>query len=378
MGNQEMTDIPVCLIAGTYDQADLEKLKQKPIWKTQDIYQLQLAELFEIDNPNLKQQSDFEALKQNYIQDSLGGDSDCKGNWVYYPWSGRLIHMVGADDYQRLRTNRNKLLITEEEQAAIQASCVGITGLSVGNSIAVSLAYTGVGSFKLADFDRLETANLNRLRTGIPSIGLPKLEATVQQIYEINPYANIEVWEKGIKEADLPRFIEGSRRLDAVFDEIDDFEMKIRLRLAAQSAGVPLIMLTSLGDNILVDVERYDTDADLEIFNGLLGGIPEEILATEIGEREKVRYAMQLVGEQYIPTRALQSLFEINNTLVGRPQLYSTIAVDGGIGAYLIKRLVLGLPLPSGRNYLSFEAALNLPSTPDSERPDVLQKLMGH
>ena len=49
--------------------------------------------------------------------------------------------------------------------------------------------------------------------------------------------------------------------------------MKVALREAARLARVPVVMLANLGDNVLVDIERYDLEPDLPIFNGILGDI---------------------------------------------------------------------------------------------------------
>jgi hypothetical protein len=375
-GQMKPLQKPIILRQGQYNQAELESLKRQPIFKTSDIYKSQLAELFEIDNPQLKTSADFESHQQAYVKDRLNGSPELDGDWVYFPWSGSLIHMVDAKSYFRLRTNRNQNLIDAAEQTKLANFTVGITGMSVGASIAVALAYSGISNtFKLADFDNLETANLNRLQSGVADVGQPKIDLAARRIYEINPYARILAWPNGLGAAGLNDFIKDSPKLDVVFDEIDDFEMKIRLRLAAQAAGVPVIMMTSLGDNTLVDVERYDTEPNIQIFNGLLGDLPEEILKADIGEREKIKYAMQIVGADYIPTRALQSLMDINRTLVGRPQLYSTIAVDGGLAAYLVKRLALGWGLPSGRSYISFDDALKLPQSPSADRQAILSRL---
>lgn len=367
---------PVILYEGSYTKRDVDDLQTTyPIWQVHDIYKDQLAEQFEIENPNLKLSPDYDAQKLEFVTLHTGEHPEVLGSWVYFPWSGYLIHTVSEDVYYKLRTNRNQNLINHEEQTKIKNACVGVTGLSVGNSIAVGLAYMGVGAFKLAEFDTLETANLNRLRSGVQHVGSPKIDATLQQIYEINPYAQIECWDKGLSEADLHEFLEGKQPLDAVFDEIDDFEMKIRLRISAKQAKVPVFMLTSLGDNVLVDVERYDSENETTIFNGLLGELPEEILKQPIGEKEKIKYAMQIVGTEHIPTRALGSLLEINRSLVGRPQLYSTIAVEGGLGAYLVKRLILGADLPSGRGYMSFDTILNFSNPADNDRAGLLAKL---
>ncbi len=361
-----MQSQPRVLLPGEFSEEDVRELKAaNKIWKTVDIYSRQVEELAEISYPGGDSQKRQEFIDQK-------GDGDLAGAWVYYPWSGTLMHCVGEDDLFALRTNRNQNLITKDEQKTLSQATVAVAGMSVGSGIALSCVYSGMSNtIKLADFDELSTANLNRLRESVSDVGTPKIDLATQHVYEINPFAKVETLDR-ITIDTMDGFL---RNTSVVFDEIDDFEMKIRLRIAAKAAKIPVIMLTSLGDNILVDVERYDLDADLPLFHGLLGDLPEEILNAKIGEKEKVKYAMQLVGINHIPTRALASLMQINKTLVGRPQLYSTIAVDGGLAAYLVRRLVLGQPLPSARGYVSFGTILDLPAISDGERESTLKQL---
>lgn len=376
MGKKNMTT-PVILNEGTYTKEDLVRLRhEQSIWREADLYESQLAELFEVLHPELMRTADFEQQQKAFIESR----QQAGGSYVYLPWSGNLLHIVSETDLSALVTNRNKNLITEDEQRKLKESAIGVLGMSVGNGIALAMAYSGIGkTLKIADFDKLETCNLNRLRAGMHNIGKPKITVAAEQIYEINPYLQVTQFPDGVNESDLGDFISGHQPLSIVFDEIDDFVMKIRLRQYAAQVGVPVIMLTSLGDNILIDIERYDLDSSTPIFNGLLGSIPNEILEGEIGEKEKVKYAVQLVGLDYIPTRALQSLLEINKSLVGRPQLYSTIAIDGGLAAYLARRLLLGEALASGRHYLSLGKALGLEENADEQvrrsTIDTLEKL---
>jgi len=157
----------------------------------------------------------------------------------------------------------------------------------------------------------------------------------------------------------LHDFLYGDPQPQLIFEVIDDFKMKVRLRIEARKARIPVIMPTNLGDNILVDVERYDLDPSLPLFNGLIGDTPEKILQSEITETEKVEFVIKITGREHIPARALQTLYEINRTLVGRPQLYSTVTVGGGLASYLARRFLLGKFLPSGRQFLSFDQALH-------------------
>lgn len=336
---------------------DLKKFKKNNhIWKIHDIYESQLNELFEVTYPHLVHGSSFEKRRSEFVNKKKN-DS----NWVYFPWSGQLIHTVNEQDYYMLRTNRNRNLITIEEQKKLKDFTVGVVGLSVGGNIAVGLTYQGIGnSMKLADFDSLKTTNLNRVKVGIHQVGLPKTDLIAQQVYEINPYANLKLFRDGLKKATLKKYFYQYPKPQVVFDEIDDFEMKIRIRLEAKTARVPVMMMTNLGDSVLIDIERYDVDNNLTIFNGLLGDLPKKILDNPITEEDKTKYAKQIVGLEHIPIRALESLSEINKTLVGRPQLASTVIVSSGLATYLVRLLVLGHKLPSGRYYISFDKIMGL------------------
>jgi len=139
---------------------------------------------------------------------------------------------------------------------------------------------------------------------------------------------------------------------------IDDFEMKIRLRQEARKARIPVVMLTSVGDNIIIDIERYDLDGKLPLFNGLAGNAPEEILRKPITEADKQKYAIQIVGLENVPPRALESVKQVRKTLVGRPQLASSVTIAGGVAAYIARKIILSEPAPSGRSIIKLTEAV--------------------
>jgi molybdopterin/thiamine biosynthesis adenylyltransferase len=334
------------------------------ITETIDIYNLQVTELAAINNPGEKSSSNPKNVEEVYI---------------YYPWTNQLVRSVGEEDLFKLRTNRNKNLITEQEQDKLSAFTVGAVGMSVGSGIAMALAYSGISKkIKIADNDTLETANLNRLRESLANVGQSKVQLAARHIYELDPFSEVELFEEGVNESNIEQFF-AEPKLDLVVDEIDDFKMKVRLRLHAKKHGVPLVMFTSLGDNILVDVERFDLDQNVPIFHGILTDVSEEILANpDITLQDIQKYSVQLVGQQYIPTRALASVTEMGKTLVGRPQLYSTIAVDGGLAAYVVRQILLNNKPESGRYFIKFNDIFNIVDSDFSdsdERGTILSSL---
>lgn len=345
---------PLILREGDYIRADLEKLKKsKRIWKTSDIYKDQLSELFEINNPN---QANNKLKSNNFLKARLSPNPNIKGAWVYFPWNGELVHMLNEKDYYDLRTNRNRELIYKEEQEKLQKFRVGIAGLSIGSNMALMLAHLGIKNFKIADFDTLDTSNLNRVRSGIHEIGKDKASLTAQKLYEINPFTDQEVFGNGLTNEVLDDFLVGDKKLNLVIDAIDDFEIKIRLRMLAKKERIPVVMVTNLGDSCLVDVERYDLNPKTELFNGLLGQLPEEILKSRISEEKKKEFAAKIVGVDHVPGRALETLVKIGKTLVGRPQLAGTVSISAGIATYLVRKIALNT-WPSKRLLLHFDSA---------------------
>ena len=371
---------PIILEEGKYSASDLDALKSKKIWRLKDIYKPQLTEVFEITNPQVLTSPDYERKLKEFIDERCGSQPELSGNYVYYPWSGLLLHMVGEEELIVLRTNRTLNLVTREEQKKLRQFTAGVAGLSFGNGIALSLVYGGASdTIKIADRDIFETTNLNRVKVGLPSVNEAKVGVTTHEIYEINPYANVKEFNDGITEDNIDDFVGGDKPLNIVFDVVDDLSMKVRLRLAAKKAGIPVIMLTSLEDSVLVDVERFDLDPNAEIFHGLLGSVTDELLSKELSEPEKARYAMRIVGPDVVSYRNLLSLADIGTKLVSRPHLYGTVSIVCGLASYLLKRIALDEDMPSLRKHVKFNEVLgvlpNKDDTPEA-RNEILSKLM--
>ncbi|GAC1600739.1 MAG: hypothetical protein NVS3B29_01600 [Candidatus Saccharimonadales bacterium] len=371
---------PEILIEGEYTADDLARLKNGKIWKIKDIYVSQLTELFEINNAELTGKPEFSGKLEAFIAERSQPDAELRGNYVYYPWSGVVLHTITQAEQNTLRTNRMNNLVTPAEQATLSKFSAGVAGLSFGNGIALSLVYSGAAdNIKIADRDIFETTNLNRVRVGLPSVNQPKTAVTAQEIYEINPYAHVDIFNDGLTPENIADFISGDPKLNIIFDVVDNFEMKVRIRLEAKKAKIPVIMLTSLEDSILIDVERFDLEPEVDIFHGLLGDITDDLLTKKMSEEDKAKYAMAIVGPQRVSYRNLLSLSNVGKTLVSRPHLYGTVSIVCGLAAFIVKRIALGEDMPSMRKHLLFNEALeimpNKNDTPEA-RAEILNHLM--
>jgi len=338
------------------------------VWQLHDTIEQQLDDLIKTRNPKRPRMSEAE-IRAERASLLKGAALREFGRWVYYPWSGRLVHLLPPEAFRELRLNRNQYKITPEEQARLASFCVGIVGLSVGNAVAIALAIEeACGHLKLADFDRLDLSNMNRLRADVSAIGLPKTVLLARQIYEFNPDARLSLFPQGITAQNLDEFLLGTPRLHVVVDECDDLAMKIRLRERARSLRLPVLMETS--DRGMMDVERFDLEPDRPLLHGLIGAIKAADIGPELSNEEKVRYILPMVGVETISTRAAASMVEIKESISTWPQLGSEVALGGAIVAAAVRRLALGQPLPSSRHYIDVEAILSRPSQTEHAQQD--------
>lgn len=328
-----------------------------------DIYDDQVVDLKKINNPANPDQATI----------------TCNPVYLYYVQQNKILRCVDETSLFKIRTNRNKNLLSDDDQEILNSKIIGVSGMSVVAGIAIGAVYSGISNIiKIADHDTLDTSNLNRLRESLLDVGKPKTHLASRNIYNINPFGDVYNFDDGINESNIDDFF-NNPKLDIIVDEIDDFKIKVMMRVKAKECKIPLLMFTSLGDNILVDVERYDINPDQIMFNGLLHDDGREILENPNIDVSAIRrYSIEVVGQEYIPTKALSSVIQMGRTLVGRPQLYSTIAIDGGLASFTIRRILLKGDIKSGRYYLRLTDLYSLEDNDlqlTSERQEILNKM---
>lgn len=340
-------------------EKELEKLNKrqcKPVFV--NAFSRQVKELFLVENPKFSAMDKKEVYESKEFK-NFKKKKESQFLHIYFPWNNHLVKCVREKDYFKLKTNRNKDLITEGEQEKLAEFTVGVVGLSVGANTATALIHNGFSkNIKLADFDELDTTNLNRIRATVSDIGLPKASILERQILEINPFTKISSFNKGLDKKNLKSFFTNPKP-KLIFELIDDFEMKIMLRQEAKKQKVPVVMLTSLGDSVLIDVERYDTEPKTKLFNGKVNEkVLDKILAGSLSEKEKHQLAMDIVGIENLPKKVVDSIKKIGATLVGRPQLMSTVTVASGVALLLTRKIALEEKLKSGRSLIKLDEIL--------------------
>jgi len=103
-----------------------------------------------------------------------------------FPWRRCAVHLPDPETYFRLRTSRNRQLVTDDEQRCFRDGAVAVGGLSVGFSILHNLVLGGgPRHVRIADFDRLSVPNLNRLAHSVTEIGVRKTRLAARRVYEL-------------------------------------------------------------------------------------------------------------------------------------------------------------------------------------------------
>lgn len=264
--------------------------------------------------------------------------------WAYYPWRRAVVGVLGPRGYRALRLDRNRNLITAEEQDRLGELRIGVAGLSVGHAIAHTLAAEGLcGTIRLADFDRLELSNLNRVPATALDIGLNKAVVAARRIAELDPYLRVEVMTSGLTPESLDDFLDD---IDVVVEECDSLDMKVMVREAARERRLPVLMATS--DRGLVDVERYDLEPRRPILHGLLGDVDSAYLSG-LPNRDRIPYMLRHLDAGRSSRRLTASLVEIGKTLSTWPQLAGDVALGAAAVAEAVRRIGLREPLRSGQ-----------------------------
>ena len=324
---------------------------------TVDDYEEQHLELFGVNNPSRVYTPSFkEEFKEYYLDLKRKAPLYEDGVWVYFPWLCKLVHVLDENDFQKVRTARNKNLITHEEQEKFYNATVGIGGLSVGSSVALALVLQGGAKhIKLADMDRLALSNTNRVLSGVENLGVLKVELTARKLYEINPYAQIELFTDGLNHETIESFFEG---LDVVIDELDNLAVKYLIREHAKKHGVPVVMAADNGDNAVVDVERYDLTPEMSFFHGRMGDDVSYEMLSKLDKFGIGKMITKHVGPENVTIRMQESLLEMGKTIVSWPQLGGAALINGAAVAYCVRKILNGQSLENNRALISLDEKL--------------------
>jgi molybdopterin/thiamine biosynthesis adenylyltransferase len=333
------------------DRSEFQKLLVNDDLTLQDNIYNQLQELIKCLNPSkILEDKDYEILIKEHIKNSELYEY---GVWVYYPWNKRLIHILDEKEFIEVRTNRNRNKITREEQSELLQKKIGIIGLSVGQSIAITMAMERVcGEIRLADFDTVELSNLNRIRTGLQNLGTNKAIVAAREIAEIDPFIKVKVYTEGIKDTNIDSFFADNGNLDLLIEVCDGLDIKIESRLKAKSLKIPVIMDTN--DRGMLDIERFDLDPEKSILHGYIDSFFHEG-KFQYSKENKLELLNSILSFDSLSDRMKTSMGQIGKTINTWPQLASSVVLGGAITTDASRRILLNQLNKSGRYYVDLE-----------------------
>jgi hypothetical protein len=336
----------------------------------------QIEELFLLRNPKYRFIKDYQEDLELFLKKFLKGkDLQKIGYWIYYPWNNYLVRSLDEKLLFEIRTARNLYLISKEEQRRFYNSRIAVAGLSVGSHSALTITMTGGSKFlKIADPDEISASNLNRIRTGMHNIGVNKAVAVSRQIYEINPFAKLEVFSEGINEKNIEKFLL-KPKVDLLIEEMDNLYLKIKIREIAKKHKIPVIMTTDNGDNIIVDIERYDLKPNYPILHGLVQFTSNDLKS--IPPQEIPKYATKIAGADLATPKMLHSILEVGKSIYSWPQLGNAATLCGVVLTYLARKIVNREKIIEGRIDFNVDKLLSiLPKNYEKERKNLLRKLL--
>ena len=151
--------------------------------------------------------------------------------------------------------SRTELIIGKEALEKLSKSKVAVFGIGgVGSFVVEGLVRAGVGNFILVDDDKVCFTNLNRqIIATRKTIGKPKVEVAKERILEINPNANVEIYQEFFM-PDSKEILDDT--VDYIVDSVDTVTAKIELVVRANKLNIPIISCMGTGNKL--DPTRFE------------------------------------------------------------------------------------------------------------------------
>ena len=164
------------------------------------------------------------------------------------------------------RFARTELLLGAENLRLLATKTVAIVGVGgVGSYTVEALARSGIGHFKLIDFDVIVKSNLNRQLHALEStLGQPKVLAMQKRLLEINPGLKVETFQTRYTSETREELINSD--LDYVVDAIDQVPSKVDLINTCYQQQLPIISAMGAGNKLdplrftVTDISKTHTD----------------------------------------------------------------------------------------------------------------------
>ncbi|WP_460363898.1 ThiF family adenylyltransferase [Actinocorallia lasiicapitis] len=272
------------------------------------------------------------------------------GTWVWYPWSGSIIHTLPEPEFRELRGNRNLPLISPAQRAVLAARRIGVVGLTSGAETARGLCLEGIGAhLRLSDGGTVELSHLNRIGARLADVGAPKADWLARRLTETDPYLDVEV-RPAVTAETVGRFCDG---LDLIVEQCDDLPTRFLVREHARTRGIPVVSAVDECD--LLDIERFDLDRTQPVFHGLAGALTSAQVRALSPDRLRSLH-LHLTAHENLRGGVKAALPRLGKELASWPRRASDTAAAAVSSVRAIRLILLATDdLPSGRYFVDAE-----------------------
>lgn len=231
-------------------------------------------------------------------------------------------------DFSRQFRSRNEDILTEEEQAVVDATKVLVAGCgTVAGSAVEPLVRLGINDLVLADPDVYDVTNLNRQACLLADVGRPKPEVLADRAAAINPLVQTEVLTEGITPENVEAAFKGITFVCEGVDASMDLWAKYLVHHHAALRRIPVVSGVDFGGKPTLYV--FDYRSDPRPFYGK---------GTEADHREgRTIDAIRWIGNLTIPADFAPIIVDRLQTGAPWPQ---TVYTAWGIGALMTRTLV--------------------------------------
>ena len=159
---------------------------------------------------------------------------------------------------------RTEKLIGKKAIKKLEDAKIIIYGIGgVGSYTVEGLVRAGIGNLVLVDPDNISVTNINRqIHSNIKTVGKSKIEVMKERILEINPKANVEIYNPKKLEFKEENLIDDS--FSYVIDAVDTVKTKISIIEKAKTIGIPVISAMGTGNKLEANkfeiADIYKTD----------------------------------------------------------------------------------------------------------------------
>ncbi len=195
---------------------------------------------------------------------------------------------------------------------------LAIAGMSVGGEIAVQTVQEQMvyGKVKIAEVSSWHRTNKERAHFPMSELGKNKARYRAKQILERQPWAAVEMYPMGVTAENVDQFVKDAF---VVGDFMDDLFMKIMLRKAARNAKRPVIMVSDVGKNPVIEVRRFDVDPTISLFEL----VDDETLNADIDRFNEINTKLQNFTQQELSGAQQQEKQELT---AQRAAIFSKVA----------------------------------------------------